>query len=370
VTFPMFKPRKAVTIPRRILAIQLRRIGDVLMCTPAIRALREEYPQSYMAFLVEKESSDILKLNPYLDELLILDRGRYRNPVYWIKTVRRLRRRSFDLTIDFLGNPRTAYLSFLSGAKQRLGYDTARRRLFYNLAVKNSAFGKYSAAYKLEMLESLGIRSRDVRLDFFLSPEARSFAQEFFNENQLNQDDLIVSVSPTSRRHFRIWPLNRYAQLADWLISEFDAKVILVWGPGEKETVERVKALMSRAPLICRETRDLLQLGAVLERCDLHMGNDNGTKHIAAAVGRPTITIYSVEDPRSWTHPEPSRHKFLKAQVNCPDCHKARYKCSRLECLNRIQVNDVQKVFRDLLSELKESGEKGLVRKIERPAVD
>jgi ADP-heptose:LPS heptosyltransferase len=340
------------------------------MCTPAVRALRERFPRSFMAFLVEKESSDILKLNPHLNELLVLDRSKYRDPVYWIKIVLRLRKMNFDLTVDFLGNPRTAYLSFLSGARQRLGYDTARRRLFYNLAVKTSATGKYSAAYKLEMLECLGIRSKDVRLDFLLSLQARSFAQHFFEENRLDQKDLIVSVSPTSRRHFRLWPLERYAQLADWLISEFGAKVILVWGPGEKETVERVKTLMSLTPLVCRETSDLLQLGAVLERCDLHIGNDNGTKHIAVAVGRPTITIYSVEDPRSWTYPEPSRHKFLKAEVDCPDCHKTRYKCSQLECLNRIQVKDVQKVFRDLLSGLKECGEKGLVRKIERPAID
>ncbi len=340
------------------------------MCTPAVRALREKYPKSYMAFLVENESSDILKRNPYLNELLILDRGKYLNPVYWIKIIRRIRKKRFELAVDFLGNPRTGYLSFLSGARQRLGYDTARRRLFYNLAVKTGATGKYSAAYKLEMLECLGISGRDLRLDFLVSDQARSFAGEFFDENHLSQDDLIVSVSPTSRRHFRLWPLKRYARLADWLMSEFNAKVILVWGPGEEETVERVKSLMKRAPLICWETHDLLQLGAILERCDLHIGNDNGTKHIAVAVGKPTITIYSVEDPRSWTYPEPSRHKFLKAKVDCPDCRKIRYKCSQLECLNRIQVQDVQKVFRNLLADLKKSGEKGLVRKIERLTVD
>jgi heptosyltransferase-3 len=340
------------------------------MCTPAVRAIREKYPQSHMAFLVERESSDILKLNPYLNELLILDRKRYLNPVYWIKIIHRLRKRNFDLTIDFLGNPRTGYLSFLSGAGQRLGFDTARRRLFYNLAVKTSATGKYSAAYKLEMLECLGIRGQDLHLDFIVSSQAKSFAREFFDENRLSRDDLIVSVSPTSRRHFRLWPLKRYARLADWLVSEFNAKVILVWGPGEEETVKRVKDLMKQTPLICRETHDLLQLGAILERCDLHIGNDNGTKHIAAAVGKPTITIYSVEDPRSWTHPDPYRHKFLKAQVDCPDCHRDRYKCSDLKCLNRIQVQDVQKVFLELLGDLKKNGEKGLVRKIERLAVD
>jgi ADP-heptose:LPS heptosyltransferase len=340
------------------------------MCTPAVRALREKYPQSHMAFLVEKESADILKLNPHLNELLILDRNRYRDPVYWMDVVRRFRKRRFDLTVDFLGNPRTAYLSLLSGARQRLGYRTARRRPFYNLAVKTDATGKYSAAHKLEMLEALGIHSRDVRLDFFVSQEARSFAREFFDDSRVDREGMIISMSPTSRRRFRRWPAERFAQLTDWLISEFRATVILVWGPGEKGVVEEIADKAKCSPLICRETRNLLELGAILERCDLHIGNDNGTKHMAVALGKPTLTIFGPEDPRNWIYPDPARHKFVKAQVDCPDCPKVKNKCSSLTCLDRIQVKDVQKAFRELLTDLKRNGEKGLARKIECPAAD
>jgi heptosyltransferase-3 len=364
------KPGKAMSIPHRILAIQLRRIGDVLMCTPAVRALRETWPQSYIAFLVEQESADVLKLNPHLNELLILDRNRYRDPVYWMGVIRRLRKRRFDLTVDFLGNPRTSYLSLLSGARQRLGYRTARRRAFYNLAVKTDAAGKYSAAHKLEVLEALGIHSQDVRLDFFISQEARSFAREFFDRNRVDRKGMIISMSPTSRRRFRRWPAERFAELTDWLISEFGATVILVWGPGEKGVVEQTANKAKRSPLICRETRSLLELGAVLEGCDLHIGNDNGTKHMAVALGKPTLTVFGPEDPVSWTYPDPTRHKFVKAQVNCRDCHKVKNKCSSPTCLDEIQVKDVQETFRDLLTDLKRSGEKGLTRKIEYPAAD
>lgn len=339
------------------------------MSTPAVRALGQEFPGSYIAFLVERGPSDVLKLNPHINELMILERERYRNPLYWLKIIRKVRKMDFDLVIDFLGNPRTAYISLLSGARQRVGYDTPRRRLFYNLLVRDDATGKYSAAHKLEILRHLGIESEDVHLDFFISDEARFFARRFFEENRIGRGKLTVSISPTSRRHFRRWPAERYARLADWLISELQAVVILLWGPGEEETVEKIKSLMSQTPLICRETRDLLQLGGILSGCDFHIGNDNGTKHIAVALGKPTLTIFGPDDPESWTYPDPTRHRFVKAQVDRPD--------SRIErqhpvpdSIDRIKVEDVQKVLLGLLRDLKKTEKEGFVRKIEHPAVN
>ncbi len=339
------------------------------MCTPAVRALKQRFPGSYMAFLVERGPSDVLKLNPHINELMILEKERYKNPLYGLEIIRKVRKKGFDLVIDYLGNPRTAYISLLSGARQKVGYHTPRRRWFYNLLVKDDATGKYSAAHKLQILRCLGIESQDVHLDFFLSDEARFFSQRFFEENRIGRDNLVVSISPTSRRHFRRWPAERYARLADWLISELRAAVILLWGPGEKETVEEVKRLMSRTPLICRETRDLLQLGGILGRCDLHIGNDNGTKHIAVALGKPTLTIFGPEDPKSWTYPDPTRHRFVKAQVNGPDSMIAQQH-SAPDSIDRIVVEEVQKVLLGLLRDLRKTEKEGFVRKIEHPAIN
>jgi heptosyltransferase-3 len=340
--------------PKKILLIQLRRIGDVLMCTPALRALRSHYKESYIAFLTEKESSDLLSLNPYLDEVIVLEKKRYRNPFYSLKKIWELRKRSFDLVIDFFGNPRSAYFSFFSGAKNRMGYDYPFRRHLYSMVVNNDKTQKYAALSRLDALKILGIKNGEMKLDFFISNEARFFAKKFFEENKIDTRNLLISISPTSRRHFRCWALERYARLADWLISKFDAKIILVWGPGEKGVVEKVKHFMKEDPIISWETKNLFELGAILERCDLHIGNDNGTKHIAVAMGKPTITIYGPASPISWTPPDFSRHKFLKKEVDCPDCDRIKHKCNELSCLNLITVEDVKKTFIELLNELKE----------------
>jgi ADP-heptose:LPS heptosyltransferase len=266
---------------------------------------------------------------------------------------------NFDVVIDFLGNPRTAYLSFFSGAKRKVGYDLAGRRFFYNTIIKNEGTSCYAALQKMKALRPLGIENADPQLDFFIPPEADVFAESFFKQNQLNRDKLTISVSPTSRRNFNRWSLKRYAQLCDWLISKFEAQVILVWGPDERVVVEEVSTRMKKKPVISKETKNLFELGAVLKKCDLHIGNDNGTKHIAVAVGKSTLTIYGPHDPFSWTYPDPSRHMFLKAKVDCPDCDRTKHKCTKLTCLDKITVEDVQATFMKLLKSLLQNNEEG-----------
>ncbi len=356
--------------PQKILLIQLRRIGDVLMCTPALRALRSQSPKSYIAFLTERESADLLRFNPYLSELFIWDRNRYRNPFYSIRRFWQVRESHFDTVIDFLGNPRSAYLSFFSGARRKIGYDLTGRRFLYNTIIKNESAPRYAALQKISALFPLGVESTDIRLDFFIPPQADVFADNFFKENQINHNRLIVSVSPTSRRNFNRWSLERYAQLSDWLISKLEAKVIFVWGPQEKAEVEEVSTHMKEESVISDETKSLFELGAILKRCDLHIGNDNGTKHIAVALGKPTITIYGPHDPVSWTYPDSSRHRFLKAEVDCPDCERTKHKCTKLDCLEKITVEDVKATFLKLLKSLLQNHEDGFAEKVKRIAID
>ena len=340
------------------------------MCTPALRALRSHFPESYIAFLTERESADLLRFNPYLNELLIWDKKRYRNPFYSIRRFYQVRKSHFDTVVDFLGNPRTAYLSLFSGARRKIGYDLTGRRILYNTIIKNESDPRYAALQKIRALFPLGVESADPRLDFFIPPQADVFADAFFKENQMNHNRLIVSVSPTSRRHFNRWSLERYAQLSDWLISKFEAQVILVWGPNERSAVEEVSARMKKKPVISQKTEDLFELGTVLRKCDLHLGNDNGTKHIAVAMGKPTITIYGPHDPVSWTYPDSSRHRFLKAKVDCPDCERTKHECTSLSCLDKITVEEVQATFLKLLKSLLQNREDGFAEKVEHIAID
>jgi heptosyltransferase-3 len=345
------------TKPRRILIIQLRRIGDVLMCTPAIRALRKMFPESFISFLTEIESEAVVRLNPYLDDRIILDKKRYGNFFYLLKIVRDLRKKKFDLAIDFFGTPRSSYFTFFSGARYRLGFDLPYRKVLYNLSTPRGTGMEYAALSRLNALKIIGVQSDDCKLDFFLSDEARQFADSFFQKEGLNCDDLIISVSPTSRRRFNFYSLERYAQICDWLIQEYSAKIILVWGPGEEGFVKEINSRMKNKPFISPLTPTLMELGAILERCNLHIGNDNGIKHIATTVGKPTFTIYGPNSPLSWTFPDPLRHGYIKKEVNCQDCENEKHRCKSLECLDH-KMEEVKIKLLKFLNSLKELKEK------------
>jgi ADP-heptose:LPS heptosyltransferase len=355
---------------KKILIIQLRRIGDVLMCTPALRALRKEFSGGYIAFLTEKESASLLSENPYLNELIVWDKKKYNDPLYAIENIFQLRRKSFDLVIDFFGNPRSAWASFFSGAKQRIGCDLKGRGLLYNIKVKTDSTPRYAVQSRLDVLRVLEIKSNDVRLDLYLSQESEEFAKRFFEEKNIKSKEFVISISPTSRRHFNRWFLDRYAELCNWLMDQYNAKIILVWGPGEKRIVEKLSALMKKDPIISTPTPTLQELGAVLKRCDLHIGNDNGTKHIAVAVGLPTLTIYGPHSEVSWTFPDPDYHKWVKKKVDCPDCEKIKHNCQKLTCLEEVRVSDVKEKFLELLRGIKSLKEKAEIAKTLRVATD
>jgi len=356
--------------PNRILIIQLRRIGDVLMCTPALRALRKKFPDSYVAFLTEKESASVLSENPYLDELIVWDKKKYSNTFYSVKKILQLRKKSFDTVIDFFGNPRSAWASFLSGAKYRIGYHLKGRGIFYNLKVSTDQTPKYAAQSRLDVLQMLGVEGKDVDLDFVPSQKSEEFAKRFFEEKNVESKDFVISVSPTSRRHFNRWFLERYAQLGDWLVDLYNAKIVLVWGPGEKPVVEKLSSLMKKEPIISAPTPTLQELGAILKRCDLHIGNDNGTKHIAVAAGLPTLSIYGPHSEVSWTFPDPNRHKWVKKKVDCPECEKIKHSCKELKCLDEISVGDVKEKFLELLGGMESLRQKAEIAKTLRIATD
>ena len=139
----------------KFLLIQLRRIGDVLMTTPAIRLLRESYPDADLTFLTESPSDQVLKENPNLQEILL-----YRKPESLPESLRsflNLRSRKFDCVIDFYGNPRSALMTRLSGAPMRIGFDFRGRSLAYTHPVKISGKFTYSAVDKTQLLRPLGI---------------------------------------------------------------------------------------------------------------------------------------------------------------------------------------------------------------------
>ena len=152
-----------------LLLIQLRRIGDVMMTTPAVRALRKAFPEASISFLTESPSDQVYKNNPHLDHLLLYPKNN--SILDHLKFYRRIRSQNYDCVIDFQGNPRTALLSRISGSGYRIGFDFKGRSWCYHRAIGLPTDSTYSAQHKMNLLEPLGVESSDLDLEMESSVE-------------------------------------------------------------------------------------------------------------------------------------------------------------------------------------------------------
>jgi len=342
-------------MPERILLIQLRRIGDVLMTTPAVAALREAYPSAHIAYLTEPPSDQLFRHNRAVDEVIALPRRT--SPLALLRLMARLRRGRFDLAIDFHGHPRTALLARASGASRRIGLSLRGRTWAYTDSLWPRTEGQtYTALHKAALLAPLGLPVENLSLlpRLPLGGPERDHAAAVLEGLGVGGDDLLVALSPVSRQPYKVWPAEDFAYVADMLIERYGAKVLLVWGPGEEHFANAVRLAMTQTALPDYPMPDLLQLAALLERCALVVSNDNGPRHFAVAVGTPTVTIFGRPRPENWTPPGLPQHQSMAYDPGCKD--DCTYPRCGLECLEGVSRNAVMAAVESQMEELLADG--------------
>lgn len=321
--------------PRRILVILLRNIGDVVLTTPALRVLKSHFPDADIDFVTNPGPAQILVNNPNLHRIIVYP---YKSgDVFGIlKFAPGLARIKYDISIDFLGTTSTALMSLASWAKVRLGFNLRVRKLAYTHYDQNYVSGIYNALTKFTLLKPLGIEDEDPRTEIFVTEEAKQWANRLFEAE--GWGERVIAMATCAMRPVRCWLPERFVEVARWLHIR-GYKVVLTWGPGERDYVQRVQELMGRAAVISPQI-DLMQLAALLERCRLLVCNCSGTKHVAVAVGTPTLTIHGPSEPGVWTPRGDPRHAFVRAQdLDCLPCNEST--CERLKCMERVETGQV-----------------------------
>ncbi len=302
---------------KRILVVQFRMIGDVLLNTPVVRVLRQHYPQSYLAYCTESIPAHVLRHNPWLDEILIQPR-----PATWrqqLAMIARVRRQRFDLVIDLMGNPRSALLTLLSGARHRLAFARFPRSLCYNhLVARTPEIVDYTVLERLRLLAPLGIHTTDTALDMVYPDEVGTEVDAFLQSHGMAPHELLICIDPTSYVPTREWPGPYFSQLVDRLHQRLDARVCLLWGPGEADKVRAIADAAASQPIL-HPPWELAHIAALLDRADLFVGNDSAPKHIAVSQGTPTLSITGAQNPINWVAPE-AQHQAVFAGLPCQPC--------------------------------------------------
>ncbi len=288
-----------------ILIIVFKGIGDVLLTTPLLRALKKGMPDSRIYFLTRRSSRRILENNPRLSGIF------YRED----KPLAAIRRAGIDISVDFMRSAPSGFYSLFSGAKKRLAFRYPAGRIFYNVMPVGKAGPGYTVYDRLKLLEPLGILPDGHAAELAFGPENAAKAEKFLSGAGVPPGAFTVTLDITSPREHRRWAPENFARLADSLAAGFGARVIFLWGPGELGYVKAAMASAREKHLLCPDF-DLLDLAALLKRTSLHVGTSSAPMHIAVSQGTPTFVVYALQNsPASWSPPGPE-HAWAQGDLS------------------------------------------------------
>ena len=334
----------------RLLVIRLSAIGDVVRTIPAVKGLRERYPDAYIAWLVEEKSSDILLDSPYLDRVIVFPRTQLvRNPGPAIGFVQELRRGRFDTVLDFHGIFKSGLLAFLSGAEKRIGFHRRYTKEFNSLFINHTVVPPGERISRFErnvsLVESLGAIPSNLDVEIVVPDEVKRDV-----ENMLRPFDKgkpLVAIHPTTSRPFKHWDSANYAKVADRLLTDGVAQVIVTCGPGEEESAQQVLSQMQSGGVPLVQNRSLREYAWLVKQADVYFGADTGPMHIASAMGTPVVAMFGPTDPVV-NGPYRQPHRVLYKGLPCSPCKERG--CSRnLECMTAITVEEAYDAILDML---------------------
>lgn len=285
---------------KNILIVRTDRIGDVVLTTPAIKALREHYATARISILVAPLTRDLVDGNICLDEVLVDDRkGEHKGLRGFVRLVRTIRQRKFDCALVLHTKKRTNLTCFLSGIPVRIGYKNNKFGFLLNRPIPDIRHKgeKHEAQYCLDVLKKMGIVCSNKDLDLPVKEDALRWMDQFCKEQNISEDDRMIAIHPGASDPSKRWPENRFAELMDQLGKRYSAKIILI-GALETDNIAQTIITLSDTPAVNMAGQTTVgQLAALLMRCDLLVSNDSGPVHVAAGVGTPVVSIFTRNQP-------------------------------------------------------------------------
>lgn len=333
--------------PRRILVVRLDTIGDVLLSEPALAALRARYPNARIDLVAGKGGQSVLAGNPNIDRFITFDapwhaawRGqavdrRAAAAATW-SILRRLRRERYDLAIELRGDFRDIVFTTLTGARLTVGngWRGGGFLLDHDVPVDRDA---HRVDFALGIVGALGAERVSDGPRLYLSAADRAFAREILDEVAGPRIVLHLGAGFPSK----CLPAETFAAVADGLHRNRGAHFVVIGGPDEQSLFDDL-ATRTSAPLQNLIGRaNLRQTAAVIEACDLFIGNDSGPMHLAAAVGTPIVTFFGPSEPHKY-RPYTDRHELLEAPLPCRPCDHVHCIHREYLCMTTIPAGAVQ----------------------------
>ena len=284
----------------KILLIQLKRIGDLILTTPAIAALREKFPDAKITLVIASESKALAPAIAGVNKLLVVPRG-----VAGIGTLAAIAGSKFDYCIDFTRNDRSAFLVLLSRARKRIVSFRIKvrsrfRTRFYNEFVEHRMRDMHVIDYHLALLAPLGISDASRAVKLKIPKSARDQADELLRHCDITKPFIIVH--PGSARAEKFWDTVRWARVIDQVANRHDVDLVLTGGrsPVEQVHIKEIVRNANRGVVDISGKTDLLTLAALIEKARLLVTVDSAPMHLASATKTPQVRLFGPTNPFHW----------------------------------------------------------------------
>lgn len=345
----------------RYLIVQLADIGDLIVSTPALAALREGQPDAHIALLTTAHAAPILNGTTLVDEIITFNKGQFNSSRAFFKPgnlrrVFKLRQGQYDAVIFFhhftlkLGTVKFALIALATGAKRRIGLDNGNG-WFLTERLLDGGFGaEHQAQYWLNLVGLLGAES---------SPRPAVIGKSVpGSEFQVPHEkpSVVIHAGSGGYSKARRWDAEKFAAVADRLHDEYNAQIVLVGGKGDDS--EAVKAAMTNTPIDLTGETSLNQLASILEKSTLFIGADSGVMHVAAAAGTPIVAIFGPSNPDAWSPWTPNGKSIVVHSA--PECSPCSYVghgvglregCPARTCMRMVTPDDVLKAAQQILDD-------------------
>ena len=338
----------------KILVIRFSSLGDVILTTPVIGALKTKFPHSRIFFLTKAQYGDILRNDPRIFSLIEFDpRGRHKGVAGFFKLIEKLRTYDFDLLIDLHANLRSFFVCHLTKSEIKLKYN---KRWLSRFLMVHFKFLKTRAVHTVDsylgVLTKFKINIPNKNPLLFLNKEDAEFSDNFLLGQKVEKDDIVVGVHPGARWETKRWDEVKFKRVCQDLIDRLNCKIMLLGDAGDEELIENLSKDMPNAKVIKAVGLPTGRFMSLIERCDCLITNDSGPMHIAQALQVPVVAIFGPTHPQLGFAPVGSKNVVLCANVKCSPCslHGGK-KCSKKSryCMDLIDPEMVVQAVERLL---------------------
>ncbi|MBI5826537.1 MAG: glycosyltransferase family 9 protein [Deltaproteobacteria bacterium] len=321
---------------KSVLFIRRDNIGDLVCTTAAIRALRLKRPELKVGVIVNTYNAEVVRNNPDIDEVFVYEKGKHSSGKGRLRVLAanlglllRVRASGYDVAIGcgYSYSARLARYTFLTGAGIRIGFappGRSRRGLFYNRPVSEPPTPMHEVEAMMRLVVPLGIDGPPPNI--FMRPDSGEVerAGTYLSRAGLKRGERLVAFHISSRKAVNRWPKERFRELGDMICAEFpDVKILLLWSPGgsdnplhpgDDDRAEWIMSTMRERPVAFRTT-SLAELSAAISLASMVVCCDGGAMHMAAALGKPILTVWGSTDRRRWA-PWGVEHAILQKETH------------------------------------------------------